>query len=748
MKVLATNIGYPYIGEKRDLKFLIEAFWRGEKTTAELNAGASAIMLGNIEKQSGLDIIPVGEFSLYDRMLDLTVLFNLIPARFENLGDEHKLYFNMARGKGAMEMTKWFNTNYHYLVPELSDDMSPKINATSNKYVRLLADVKRGNTKVTLIGPYTYIKLAKGSKDLNKWFNTLSQLYLALIDQLVKAGAEYIQIEEPALVTDFPKSDLKYVKQFLASIKGVKVILATYFDALTYYKETVALPVQAIAIDFVSNTANFANVKKLDFPKDKIMIAGVVNGRNIWATDLKKQIALCQAIIAKIKPDVFMVSPSCSLQHVPVTTKYETNLPKVLADNLAYADEKLKEIMIIKKALNNGEASVAAELKDNAKKLSELCTCGERNLKDVKSKLKKLKASDFKRPMAFAARKKAQVKLLKLPVLPTTTIGSFPQTEEVRMKRASFRKKQISAAEYKEFIRGQIKEVIKLQESIGLDVLVHGEFERTDMVEFFGEKLSGFATSLNGWVVSYGSRCVKPPMIWADVKRLRAMTLDEILFAQTLTSKPVKGMLTGPITIINWSFVREDIPKKDVANQIGLSLADEVLDLEKNGIKMVQIDEAALQEGAPIKQNKKAAYYDFSVKAFRLCSSRVKNTTQIHTHMCYSNFNEIFKAIDGMDADVISIENSRSKGELLDVFKKYKYKKDIGPGVYDIHSPAIPSVDEMVAIIDTSKKFLNVSQLWVNPDCGLKTRGYKETIPALKNMVQAARVARAALKQK
>lgn len=747
MKVLATNIGYPYIGEKRELKFLIEAFWRNEKTSAELIDGANSIMASNIEKQSKLDIIPAGEATLYDRMLDLTVLFNLIPKRFNNTGDELKLYFNMARGKGAMEMTKWFNTNYHYLVPELMDDMTPRINATSNKYVRLLSEIKRGNTKVTLIGPYTYIKLAKGYKDFGKWFATLSQLYLALIDQLVKAGAEYIQIEEPALVTDFPKSDLKYVKEFLSGIKGVKVILVTYFDSLTYYKETVALPVQAVGLDFVTNTENFANVRKFGFPADKIMIAGVVNGRNIWATDLKKQIAMCQAIIARIKPEVFMVSPSSSLQHVPVTAKYETALPKVLRDHLAFADEKLNEVLIIQKALSEGLDSVKAQLKDNAKKLSELCCCKERNLKDVKARLKKLKTSDFKRKTAFAARKKMQAKALKLPLLPTTTIGSFPQTEEVRLKRMAFRKGQINAAEYKEFIHAQIRDVVKLQESIGLDVLVHGEFERTDMVEFFGEKLSGFETTLNGWVASYGTRCVKPPIIWADAKRMRPMTLEEILYAQSLTRRPMKGMLTGPMTIISWSFVRDDIHKKDIANQIALALCDEILDLEKKGIRIIQIDEPALQEGAPIKKADKPEYFDFGVKAFRLSSARVKPATQIHTHMCYSNFNEIIKYIDLMDADVISIENSRSKGELLDVFKKFKYKKDIGPGVYDIHSPAVPEVEEMVELIKKSLANLKPSQLWVNPDCGLKTRGYKETIPSLKNMVQAAKAVRGKIRK-
>ena len=744
MKVIAANIGYPWIGEKRELKFLVESFWRKEKGRDELETGADAIIAENLRKQSVLDSVPLGEFTLYDRMLDLTVLFNLIPKRFEVTGDENKLYFDMARGKGAMEMTKWFNTNYHYLVPELTDDLTPKINTTKNKYLLMLRGHKQGSTKVTLIGPYTFVKLSKGYKDFSKWFDALSILYVELINALCSEGVKYVQIEEPALVQDIPKTDMKHLQSFLLKLRGcgAKIMLSTYFGSISHYKETVGLPVDAIGMDFVSNDENLANIKKYGFPKDKVLMVGIVNGRNIWMSDLKEKIALCQTLIKRIKPQELIISPSCSLQHVPVTAKFETSLPKVLKDNLAFADEKIEEILTIKKALTEGVSSVKEELKANAKKLDELCCCGERNLQDVKARIKKLKASDFKRRSPFASRRKIQQKALGLPILPTTTIGSFPQTEEVRIKRMEFRKGKLSEADYKLFIKDQIKEVVTLQEEIGLDVLVHGEFERTDMVEFFGEKLSGFITSSNGWVVSYGSRCVKPPIIWADVKRKRPMTLEEITFAQSLTKKPMKGMLTGPMTIISWSFNRDDITKKDVAYQIALALNDEVLDLEKKGIRIIQIDEPALQEGAPIKNKDKLKYFDYGVKAFRLSASKVKDSTQIHTHMCYSNFNEIIRYIDLMDADVISIENSRSKGELLDVFKKFKYKKGIGPGVYDIHSPAIPTVPEMVNLIKRSLKYLSKDQLWVNPDCGLKTRGYKETVPSLKNMVDAAEIAR------
>ncbi len=744
MKVIATNIGYPYIGEKREMKFLIESFWKGEISEESLLKVAEELMRANLRKLQPLDLVSLCDATFYDRMLDLTVAFGLIPKRFQGINDDLQLYFEMARGKGAMEMTKWFNTNYHYLVPELTDDLTPKLDIS--RFVDMYRRNKAKNVKVTLIGPYTYIKLSKGYKDFDKWFAILSNLYAELIESLAREGAEYVQIEEPALVMDIPKSDIKYVKEFLGRLKGVKVILATYFDSITHYRETVGLPVYAVGMDLVSNPENLANIKKYGFPKDKVLMAGVINGRNIWATDLKAKISMLQSIIKKIKPETLIISQSCSMQHVPVSAKNETKLPKVLKDNLAFADEKIEELLVIKKALTNGLSSVKKELDANAKKLKALDCCAERNLKDVRSRLKALKPAHFKRRSSYPVRKKIQQKEFKFPPLPTTTIGSFPQTEEVRQKRMQFRKGELSEKDYRQFIRGQIKEVVRLQEEIGLDVLVHGEFERTDMVEFFGEKLSGFTTSLNGWVVSYGSRCVKPPIIWADVKRIKPMTLEEILYAQSLTKKPMKGMLTGPMTIISWSFVRDDIHKKDIAYQIALALNDEVLDLEKKGVRIVQIDEPALQEGAPIKEKNKTAYFDFGVKAFRLAASLVKDATQVHTHMCYSNFDEIIRYIDQMDADVISIENSRSKGELLDVFRRYKYKKGIGPGVYDIHSPAVPTVPDMVALINRSLKNLSADQLWVNPDCGLKTRGYKETIPALGNMVDAAEIIRDKIK--
>ncbi len=737
MKVTATTIGYPYIGEKRELKFLIEQYWKGEVSKDALLKDAEQLMRHNLTKQSSLDLIPLCDATFYDRMLDLTVAFGLIPKRFRHLSDDIQLYFEMARGRSAMEMTKWFNTNYHYLVPELTEDMEPKLN--SSRFVEMFRRNKGSNIKVTLVGPYTFVKLAKGYKSFGKWFEKISALYVQLINELAKEGVEYIQIEEPALVTDMPKSDMKHLKDFFSQVKGAKIILVTYFDSITHYKDVIALPVHGVGMDFVSNTENLANIKKYGFPKDKVLMAGVVNGRNIWISDIKAKIALCQAIIKKIKPQEIIISPSCSLQHVPVSMKYESNLPNVCKDNLAFADEKIEEILIIKKALTGGASAVKQQLADNSDKLKELKYCVERNLKEVHARMKKLKPADFKRKSIYSVRSKIQRDEFKLPLLPTTTIGSFPQTEEVRVKRMEYRKGKISEADYRYFIKSEIEKVVSLQEEIGLDVLVHGEFERTDMVEFFGEKLSGFTTSLNGWVVSYGSRCVKPPIIWADVKRMRPMTLDEILFAQSLTKRPMKGMLTGPMTIISWSFVRDDIHKKDIAYQIALALNDEVIDLEKKGIKVIQIDEPALQEGAPIKNDKKLAYFDFGVKAFRLSASGVADGTQIHTHMCYSNFNEIIKYIDLMDADVISIENSRSKGELLEVFKKYKYKKGIGPGVYDIHSPAVPTVEEMSLLIKESLKNLKPEQLWINPDCGLKTRGYKETVPSLKNMVLAAK---------
>jgi len=733
MQLTTSNIGYPSIGENRELKFLVEKFWKKETGEKELESGAAKILEENLSRQSGLDLIPIGEFSLYDRMLDLTVLFNLIPERFKGIQNHYDLYFSMARGKGAMEMSKWFNTNYHYLIPELDDGIEPSLNqGFAQKLIGLYKKHFDEKHKYVLIGPYTFIKLSKNYKEFEAKFKSLSKVYVEFIASLNKEGVKFVQIEEPYLVKGISKKELELLEAFLSEIssKGVKVILQTYFEHVPELKSLCALPCYGIGLDFVSNEENLSGLKSKGFPKDKVLFAGIVNGRNIWKANLKKVQGMIKEL-SKITENL-VIQPSCSLLHVPVSARSENSLPALLKDQLAFADEKIAELNTLK------EGSIKA-IEASGSQVSSFESSKERIKDSVRARSARLTKKDFQRATKFENRKKAQQEHLKLPELPTTTIGSFPQTAEVRKTRLAFRKNEIKAEEYKKFIQEKIKGVIKLQEDLGIDVLVHGEFERTDMVEFFGEKLSGFTRTSNGWVQSYGSRCVKPPVIWADVERQRPMTVEEIKFAQTLTRKPVKGMLTGPVTILNWSFVREDIPRKDVANQIALALRDETVDLEKSGISIIQIDEPALKEGEPLAEKKIKDYYNWAVDAFKLSSSGIKDQTQIHTHMCYSEFNDIIEYIDAMDADVISIENARSKGELLNVFKKFKYKKDIGPGVYDIHSPYVPNANEIKEKIGDNLKYLSRGQLWVNPDCGLKTRRDEEVSPALKNMTEATR---------
>jgi len=735
MKALVSNIGYPSIGDNRELKFLVEKFWKKEIKSGELSSSANELFQRNISKQSGLDIAPVGEFSFYDRMLDITVLLNLIPDRFKGLKSREELYFAMARGKDAMEMSKWFNTNYHYLIPELDPSLKPSLNRDfSDTLMSMFGGHFDEKHKYALIGPFTFVKLSKNYTDFDKTFKDVSAAYLDFISQLRSKGLKYLQLEEPYLVKGASTKELKLLEDFLskAGEGGLKVILQTYFESVPDLKSVLSLPSFGIGLDFVSSGRNLKELKKAGLPKGKALFAGVINGRNIWKSDLNAAESLIKELGSLVSGGELYLQPSCSLLHVPVSAKCETGLPELLRDQLAFADEKIAELLVLKGAK-------AAELEKSSKSVKSFASSKERIRKTVRDRLSALKEKDFKRAASFSSRKKAQQSKLNLPVLPTTTIGSFPQTPEVRKTRLAFRKGEISQDKYREFIEGKIRELIKLQEDLDIDVLVHGEFERTDMVEFFGEKLSGFARTANGWVQSYGSRCVKPPLIWGDVERQRPMTVAEIKYAQSLTKKPVKGMLTGPVTILNWSFVRDDIPRKDVANQIALALRNETVDLESAGISIIQIDEPALKEGEPLAESAVEEYYRWAVASFKLSSSGVKDETQIHTHMCYSEFNDIISHIADMDADVISVENARSKGELLDVFKKFNYKNDIGPGVYDIHSPYVPKTEEMEEKIKDNLKYLKKEQLWVNPDCGLKTRRDEEVLPALKNMVEAAK---------
>ncbi len=743
MEILSSNLGYPRMGAKRELKKALEGYWSGKISEEELKDTATNIQKQNwqTQKDAGIELIPVGDFSYYDHMLDMAIMLGLIPERFRHLADKQgngikvdfPTYFAMARGAKdtpALEMTKWFDTNYHYLVPELDIQPSVLENSLLAKYQ--MAKELGFNPKPVLVGPYTFLKLSKeaglSKKDI---LPELLSVYKVILTQLAEAGVQWVQIDEPGLVLDMTEEEISQVEaiyQQLATDR-LNLILQTYFGGVSFYERVVNLPVSGIGLDFVRTEENLENLNKYGFPQDKILGIGLVNGRNVWRTDIKKAFALAQTIIEKARSKGVIIQPSCSLLHLPVTIELETKLAPEIRTILAFAKERLGEIALLTEAIKNA-------------KLPEDVFSHEREvhaLPEVKERVRSLEERDFKRGESYEVRSQRQQKVLNLPLFPTTTIGSFPQTKDVRQMRAKFNRGEITQEEYEQFIREKMAFCIGVQEGIGLDVLVHGEFERSDMVEYFAQKMTGFIVTKHGWVQSYGSRCVRPPIIYADVSRPSPMTVKEITYAQSLTSKPVKGMLTGPVTILNWSFVREDIPRSEVAYQIALALRDEVLDLEKAGIKIIQIDEPAVREGLPLKKKDWSAYLDWAVKAFRLTHAPVKPETQIHTHMCYAEFQDIIEAIDAMDADVISIECSRSRGDIISTFEDHHYRKGIGLGVYDIHSPRVPSVEEMLVILRRCLKVLRPEQLWVNPDCGLKTRQWKEVIPSLQNMIIAAK---------
>lgn len=749
--MLKTNvIGYPRIGEKRELKFLLENFWQNKIDENEFLSNYYELELSRcrLQLEFGIDLIPVGDMSMYDHVLDTAYMFGIIPKRFGKArGLDLSVYFSMARGSKdapAMEMTKWFDTNYHYLVPEIDDEQNFYLN-----YPFVLESFKRAKeagiiTKPVILGGFTFLKLSKSysPKRFKDLLLKLAPLYVELIQQLEKEGAEYIQIDEPYLVLGLTADELKIFREFYYNILPYlkcKTILQTYFEGVPDLEMLYELPFTGFGLDFCRSDENLNKILNTDFPKNKLLVAGLINGRNIWKTDLTKVLKLLDKIKTKINTDRIILSTSCSLMFIPSSDKNLENFPKDLINRLAFANDRLKELYILKEFLN-GNNTFSSKIEESHKIWEK--TPETFFIKEIRDKIKNLKSEDFIRKEPFEERYKVQMNELKLGLFPTTTIGSFPQTKELRAQRAAFKSGAISKEEYTAYIKSLIQDLIKKQEDLGLDVFVHGEFERTDMVEFFGEKLQGFATSKFAWVQSYGSRCVRPPIIYADIKRNAPMTLDEILYAQSLTTKPVKGMLTGPVTILNWSFVREDIPREEVAYQIALALAEEILDLEKNGIKIIQIDEPAFREGLPLRKSNREKYIEWAIKSFRLTNSNVKKNTQIHTHMCYSEFNEMIEAIYAMDSDVISIEASRSKGDILEVFEKFKYDHGIGLGTYDIHSPRIPSISEILEILERSIRVIDKRLIWVNPDCGLKTRGWEETIPSLKNMVEAAKIMR------
>ncbi|MDD9266748.1 5-methyltetrahydropteroyltriglutamate--homocysteine S-methyltransferase [Paenibacillus sp. GCM10023248] len=755
--VRSSHLGYPRIGADREWKKALEAFWAGKIEEAAFQDQLQEIRLNHLRKQQakGIDLIPVGDFSYYDHILDTAAMFGIVPQRFAYAGGAVPLsvYYGMARGTKeatACEMTKWFNTNYHYIVPELTD-AEPAL--TENKPLSAYREAKEKlgiDGKPVIVGPLTFLKLSKGylQSESDAWLDRLLPLYVQVLQELAQEGVTWVQIDEPILVTKLNDADLQRLRRiyetFADAVPGLNILLQTYFESVDHYREIVALPVKGIGLDFVHGLAgNLASVQSLGFPADKILAAGVIDGRGIWKAPLREKLQLLSELAETVTQDRLIVQSSCSLLHVPVTAERETKLIAELKDALAFADEKLDEIVLLAKAVASGHTAVAAELDANERALEALRQSDERRRTSVHQAVAAISAEEPKRSRPFAERHAAQQAKWRLPLLPTTTIGSFPQSAEVRKARQLWRKGEWSSESYASFIREQIDIWIKLQEAIGLDVLVHGEFERTDMVEFFGEKLAGFAFTQNGWVQSYGSRCVKPPVIFGDVAFKGAMTVEETKYAQSLTERPVKGMLTGPITIMNWSFVRDDLPREQIAYQLAYALRQEVEALEQAGIGMIQVDEPAVREGLPLKEAEQAGYLAWAVKAFRIATCTVQETTQIHTHMCYCEFHDMIDSIDAMDADVISIETSRSHGELIHSFELNTYKLGIGLGVYDIHSPRVPKVEEMTNMIDRALRVLDPKLFWINPDCGLKTRGQEETIASLRNMVDATRLARA-----
>lgn len=747
-------IGFPRIGEKRELKKVLEKYWSKQTDFNEVKYVGEQLRKRHwvYQKEAKIEFISSNDFSYYDNMLDTSILLGAIPKRFENLKDE-ELYFAMARGNEtsvAMEMTKWFNTNYHYIVPEISKDTKFKLN--SKKVIEEYKEAKELGikTKINLIGAITYLGLSKSvdNSDVYLHINSVVEVYKELLEEISKLDNEIVvQFDEPLFVKDLDSKILSLIKpvyDVLANVSpNIKIVVTTYFEhSNEATKILVNTPIWALGLDFIHGNKNF---EALEFIKNsnKVLIAGVIDGRNVWKSNFEEKIKLLEKISEVVSKKNIIVGTSCSLLHVPFTLNYEENLDKEIKSWLAFANEKLKELSLISKQffdfkLNLEEtATIKRNIEDNnQRKISSKI----HNIK-IQEELKNLKV--FERVDKFQDRIKVQREFFRYDFLTTTTIGSFPQTPEIRENRKNYKANLISKEEYEAQIKKYIDDCVAFQDEIGLDILVHGEPERNDMVEYFGELMDGFAFTQNAWVQSYGSRCVKPPLIYGDVNRENPMTVEWIKYAQSKTKKVMKGMLTGPVTILNWSFVRDDMPRNEVAKQIALAINKEVDDLQNAGIKMIQVDEAAFKEGYPLRIENIKAYEKWAVENFRLSVSCAKANTQIHTHMCYSEFNDIIKTIEAMDADVISIETARSGNRLLRIFKEVAYKQEIGPGIYDIHSPRVPSVEEMVKQIKALIEVLPKEQLWINPDCGLKTRKWPEVKQSLKNMVEAVNIVKA-----
>jgi len=753
---IAHNLGFPPLGAARELKRATEGYWSGKVTRAGLLKTGAQLRAAHwrLQRDAGLDVIPSNDFSYYDRVLDTCAMVGAVPARYGWSGGPVDLdtYFAMARGAQAagrdvtaMEMTKWFDTNYHYIVPEFEPGQTFRLSSTKAQDEFQEAKALGFDAKPVLIGPVTFLLLGKvRTAGFNRLelLDALLPVYAEVLSRLGAAGATWVQVDEPCLpLARSPEERALYVRAYrlLAErVPGMRILLATYFAGLDDTLPTVReLPVAGLHVDLVRAPGQLEPLLNT-FPKGRVLSLGVIDGRNIWKADLAAALALLERARDRVRGDDLWVAPSCSLLHVPLDLDAESQLDAELKGWLAFAKQKLEEVVTLARALREGRqaAGVAAGLEANARALA--ARRASRRIHDpaVKRRAAAVTEQDMRRVAPHAERRKKQI---ALPLFPTTTIGSFPQTAEVRAARRKLHDGKLTPQEYDAFIADQITRTLGIQGELGLDVLVHGEFERNDMVEYFGEQLKGFAFTEHGWVQSYGTRYVKPPIIYGDVLRPRPMTVRWSTFAQSKTAKPVKGMLTGPVTVLQWSFVRDDQPRSETAKQLALAIRDEVLDLEKAGIRVIQIDEPALREGMPLRRAEWAHYLEWAVNAFRLATGGVQDATQIHTHMCYSEFNDVIRVIERMDADVVSIENARSGSELLQAFKEYRYPNEIGPGVYDIHSPRVPSVDEIVAALQRMREVLVDQQIWVNPDCGLKTRGWEETLPSLRNMVQAAR---------
>jgi 5-methyltetrahydropteroyltriglutamate--homocysteine methyltransferase len=737
------------------LKKAVESYWKGNSSEEDLQNTAQELRAAHwkLQQEAGIGHIPSNDFSLYDQVLDTISLVGAVPERYNFTGDKVDLttYFAMARGRQqdgqdvvAMEMTKWFDTNYHYIVPEFTK--STEFRLASTKIIDEYNEAKAlgVDTRPVLLGPISFLTLGKSYDSEVNPIDLLPQLlpvYQEVLGRLRDAGAEYVQIDEPCLVLDLDEQTraqyLPTYQQLAEQNSELKLIVTTYFEGLRDNLDTaVALPVHGLHIDLVRAPGQLDDVLA-KLPEGRVLSLGLIDGRNIWINNLKQSLATVAKVVDQIGSERVIIAPSCSLLHSPVDLDSEQELDEELKSWLAFAKQKVAEVVTLTRAINEGESAVASTLAANLD-ANELRQTSERiHNPDVKRRISDLKPEMVQRHSRFDSRIKLQRENLALPLLPTTTIGSFPQTNDIRAARASFRKGGMDRNAYDAFLEQQTTEVIKFQEEIGIDVLVHGEYERNDMVEYFGEKLNGYAFTKFGWVQSYGSRCVKPPIIYGDVSRSEPMTVRWTSYAQSLTDKLVKGMLTGPVTMLQWSFVRDDQPRSETCRQIAFAIRDEVIDLEVAGIKVIQVDEAALREGLPLRRSDWSDYLDWAVQCFHITADGVRDETQIHTHMCYSEFNDIIEAVADMDADVISIETSRSAMELLDAFVEFKYPNDIGPGVYDIHSPRIPQVDEMEKLLDKALEVLSPEQVWVNPDCGLKTRGWAEVEPALRGMVEA-----------